>query len=446
MRVIVIGAGKAGYELALRLSEENHDVVVIDKNTESLQEIANLDVMTVEGNGASPEILELAQVSNAQVVVAVTEIDEVNMIACMTAKQYGVPTCIARLRNPDYTSANPRGLSMQRLGIDLIIEPEQLAALEIARLIKTPLASDVDYFADGRVTMIGLQVDADAKIVGQSLAQCRLKNSLIVAVERNEEFIIPKGDYVVQAHDRLFVVGRTGKFQQIRALVGKPAHQIRAIAVVGAGRIGLNTVRLLSPRRNNISITLFEKDPVQADRAARLFPHILVIQGDASRMDVLCEEGSRQFDALVAVSGEDHVNLLTTMIAKELGIREVIAQISREDYAPLATKAGADAVVIPRLLTVSSVLRIVRESEIISISLLKGGAETLEFNAPAGCPLIGVPLKEADFPSKALLGAIIHRNEVIIPRGDSVIRKGDRVIVFALPEAIDELTWLFRQK
>jgi trk system potassium uptake protein TrkA len=445
VKIIVIGAGKVGFEIALRLSQVKHDIVVVDKDAASLQEVAaHLDVMTITGNGASPFILEQAGINNAQIVIAVTEIDEVNMIACMTAKQYGVPTCVARIRNPEYTSNNPRGLSLQKLGIDLIIDPERLAALEISRLLKTPLASDVEYFADGQVSMIGLEVDAAAKIVGRKLAECHLRECLLVAIEREDGFIIPRGDTMVRAHDRIYVIGKTGHFHAIRDLVGKPDQQIRHVAIVGAGRIGRNVVHLLATKHSGLSLTLFEKDLARADAAARQFPHILVIKGDATKIDVLREEGGMEFDALVAVSGEDHVNLLATMLAKELGIREVIAKISREDYAPLAGKAGADAVVVPRLLTISSVLHLVRQSQIVSIALLGGGAETMEFIVSSGCPLIGKPLKAIDFPRRAIIGAILHDGEVIIARGDSVIHPQDRVIVFALPEAVSDVTAIFR--
>lgn len=446
LTIIVVGAGKVGFEIALRLSQEGHDIVVVDKDEGALQEVAGrLDVMTISGNGASTATLEQANVSRAQIVVAVTDIDEVNMVACMAAKQYGVPTCVARIRNPDYTTDHPRGLPLQSLGVDLIIDPERLAAQEIGRLLDAPLASDLEYFADGQVVMMGLRIDAESQIAGRTLADCALPDCLIVAVDRGDKLEIPRGNTVVEAGNRVFVVGRTADFQEIRALLGTPAHEIRNVAIVGGSRIGQQLVDLIHPRkRTGVSLALFEKNPVTAQELAKRFPHLLVIEGDATKIDILRDEGGASFDALVAVTGEDHTNLLATMLAKELGVSEVISKISREDYAPLASRAGADAVVVPRLLTVSSVLRLVRKSEIVSMSLLKGGAETLEFSVSATCRMADHRLREVSFPTRALVGAIFRAGDVIIPNGASRVVSGDRVVVFAMSDAVDEVATFFQ--
>lgn len=446
MKIIVIGAGKVGFEIALRLSDEGHDTVVVDKDAASLHEIGDrLDVMTILGNGASPAVLEQAGVREADIVVAVTESDEVNMIACMTAKRFGVSTCVARIRNPEYTSNSPNGLSHQALGIDLVIDPERLAAMEIARLLKIPMASDVEYFAHGKVCMVGLKVEAGSPLAGNRLAAFDMPHCLIVALFRGDQLVIPRGDTLVQAGDRVLIMGRTANLHEMRALVGQATREIQSVAIIGAGRVGRHLVELIAPKKRSApSVTLFEKDTKRAHEVARAFSQILVITGDATKIDVLRDEGIRAFDALVAVSGEDHTNLLATMLAKQLEVPVVITRISREDYGPLASKAGADAVVVPRLVTASSVLRLVRQSEIVSITLLQGGAETLEFLATEGCQITGRALRDINFPRGALIGAIFHQGDVIIPNGDSRIYAGDRAVVLAKPSAVEEVAAFFR--
>ncbi len=445
MKIIVIGAGDVGFEIAWRLSREKHDIVVIDSDAEALREVGErLDVMTLCGNGASTAILEEAGADQAGMLIAVTDIDEVNMIACMTGKQYGVPFCVARIRNPEYTANTPHSLSLQRLGIDLVINPESLAAQEIMRLLSVPGATDIDYFADGRVFMLGIRVDTGSPIVGRELAECSLPDCLLVALDRGHEIEIPRGGTVVNAEDRVFVVGRTSDFHEIRSFIAPSAQTIKTVGIVGGSRIGQQLAHMLSSKKSGRSVVLFEENPVIADRLAQELPQVLIINGDATKIDVLRDEGVSAFDALVAVAVEDHVNLLATMLSKELGVSEVIAKQSREDYVPLAVRAGADAVVVPRLLMVGTVLRLVRGSGIISMALLQSGAETLEFSVTENCRIAGRKLREVDFPKKALVGAIVRSGRVIIPGGESFVETGDRVIVFAAADAVDDVASLFQ--
>lgn len=446
MRIVIVGAGKVGFEIAHRLSREEHDVVVVDKDPDALKEVAEyLDVMTVPGNGASPALLNEIDIESTDVMIAVTEIDEVNMIACMAAKQCGVDVCVARIRNPEYAAAKPRTFSLRDLGIDIVIDPERLAALEIARLLESPTATEVDTFANGQILMSGYIVEPTAPIVGQSLAEVELPNLLIVALIRSDQVIIPKGDDRICAGDQLFVIGRTGHLGAMRPLLGREEIRIQKVAIIGSGRIGAKLAATLTPTGStNRRVTLIEKDAYTARQAAEALPHVLVVQGDGTKIDVLREEGIAECDALVAVAGEDHTNLLSTMLAKELGVGEVITEISREDYAPLARKAGADAVVVPRLLTVGSVLRLVRRREVVSLTILhQGGAEVLEFLAVEGAAIVGKPLRAVRFPAGAIVGAVQHGGKATIAHGNTIIRPGDHVIVFTLPEAAPQVEALF---
>lgn len=447
MRIVVVGAGKVGFEIAARLAAEGHDVIVVDKEADALAEVeAHLDVMTYVGNGASPLLLQSIGIEQADLLIAVTEIDEVNMIACMTAKAYGVRTCVARIRNPEYATGGPRAFSLTALGIDLVIDPERLAALEIMRLLETPSATEVELFAEGQVVMAGYMVEPEAPIVGRSLAEIRLADLLIAALIRDDEVIIPQGADRPEAGDQMIVIGCTGKFAPLRKLLGTVERVIRSVVIVGAGRIGVKLAATLRPRRKSgVHVMLVEKDPSRAREVAEALPNVLVVEGDGTKIDVLREEGIGSYDALVAATGEDHTNLLATMLGKELGVGEVVTAISREDYVPLARKAGADAVVVPRLLTVAGLLKLVRPAKhLISLTLLhEGGAEILEFLATSDSPAVGRPLRDLPFPRGAIVAAVLHNGKPAVAHGDTVIRPGDRVILFTLPEATEEVEALF---
>lgn len=451
MQVLVVGAGKVGFEIADRLAAEGHDIVVIDKNPLQLQEVAaHLDVMTIVGNGANPAVLEQANVQDCDLMIAVTEIDEVNMIACMAAKQYGVDTCVARIRNPEYTADHRRSLPLSRLGVDLAIDPERLAAEEITRLIRIPLTTEVESFAGGRISIIGLKVDPDAPIIGKPLSETRLPHLLIAALIRDDDVIIPKGSDSIQAADQIFVIGRTESFHAARPLLFGPSLRIRRVAILGAGRIGVSLAQSLSAKgKHRLDVIVIERDAEQASQAAQSLPHALVIHGDGTKIDVLREEGIDEVDAFVAVSGEDHTNLLSTMLAKQLGVKEVITEISRADYVPLAQKAGADAVVVPRLLAASAILRFVRPSQVLSMMMLEEGrVEALVMEPTPDAPVVDRPLREIRFPDGAIVGAILHSAghaaaEPEIARGDTIIRAGDQVVVFSLPEVVGKVNRFF---
>lgn len=447
MRIVVVGAGKVGFEIASRLAGGGHDVIVIDKEPEALEAVeSHLDVMTYVGNGASPMVLQKIGIADADLLIAVTEIDEVNMIACMTAKAYGARTCVARIRNPEYAASGPRAFSLASLGIDLVIDPERLAALEIMRLLETPSATEVELFADGQVVMAGYMVEPGCALAGRKLADIRLSDLLIAALIRGDEVIIPQGTDYIEAGDQMIVIGRTGSFAPLRKLLGTVDKTIRSVAIVGASRIGLKLAAALRPNRTTeVQVMLIEKSLERAREIAEALPDVLVVEGDGTKIDVLREEGVDDYDALVAVTGEDHTNLLTTMLGKELGVREVITAISREDYVPLARKAGADAVVVPRLLTVAGLLKLVHPAkELLSLTLLhEGSAEILEFLASPDSEAVGRPLWELPFPRGALVAAVLHEGRPLIAHGGTVIRPGDRVILFTLPEAAAEVEALF---
>jgi len=442
MKAIVIGAGKVGYHIARKLAQESHDVVLVDAREEALLPAQEtLDVLTMVGNGASPKTLEQAGVADADMVIAVTTHDESNMIACLTAKYYGVPTTVARVRNPDYTLPS-KALVHGLLGIDLIIHPERLAAAEIVKLLKTPTAGEVGFYADGRVQLLGIRCNTPGAVcLNKPLHRLGLKHSLVVAVEREGELLVPDGNTQLQLGDYFYVIGRSGDFERSTFLAGRIPSEIKSVTIVGGGETGLRICEILSTyQHEGLAVKMFEQDTDRAQYLAERLENVLVINGDGTDVDLLKSEQIGECDALVAATGQEETNLLVAMVAKNLGVKEIVVELGREEYSSLADTIGVHATVIPRLLTASTILRLLQKDRLVDLAFLKQGkAEVMEVVVADDAPVLGKPLREAGLPSKALIGTIIRGDEIIIPHGSSEIRPKDRVIAFCHADSSAQL-------
>ena len=443
VHAIIIGAGKVGFSIAQMLSYEGHDVVVIEKDEERFLYIQEtLDVQTILGSGSSPVILEEAGVTNSDLVVAVTETDELNIVSCLMAKQYGVPKTVARVRDPDYVETSHKSPQFS-LGIDLIINPEQVTAKEIIKLMEVPEALNVEYFADGQIQLLELKLTESAVVVGKRLKDLDLAgNALIVAISRSGKMIIPRGDNHLQVNDIVFIVARTEQMVDVEKLLGKSRAAIEKVMILGGGRIGYYLARLLEEKKKEVKI--IEKDREKCRVISGKLNHSLVLNGDGTDIDLLQEEGAGEVDLFVAVTGDDKLNLLVSLIAKHLGVENTITVIRRSDYIPLVEKVGIDTVVSPRSLTTSTILKLILPQEVVSVSFLGGAdAETLELIVPERCRANYKKLKELKFPKGAILGSIMRDNTAIVPVGDDVIMPGDKVMVFTLPEAVSRVNEFF---
>jgi trk system potassium uptake protein TrkA len=445
VKAIVIGAGKVGYHIAEQLARESNDVVLIDTSEQALAPAREaLDVLPVLGNGASPSVLEEAGVSEADLVVAVTTHDEVNIIACLTAKYYGVPTTVARVRNPDYTLP-AKALVHGQIGIDLIIHPERLAALETVKLLKTPTAGEVGFYADGRIQLLGIRITAsNSSIVDKplwQLGQLGLRNFLVVAIVRDESLMIPGGSSEIKLGDYIYVIGRTGEFEGSVFLSGRIPNEIKTVTIVGGGETGLRICEILSDHHEEgLSIKLIERNHEKAVWLAERLPRVLVINGDGARLDVLQSERVQESDALIAATGSEEVNLLVAMLGKRLGVKEIIVLLGRQEYAALADTIGVQATVVPRILTAGTILKLLRKEKLVDLSFLKQGqAEVMEVVVSHDAPVAGKELRNAGLPRNSLIGTIIRGAEVIIPHGYSEIRPQDRVVVFAEDDAVPKV-------
>jgi trk system potassium uptake protein TrkA len=448
VRAIIIGAGKIGYSIAQILSQENQDVIVIEKNDERRKIIQDqLDVQTVQGSGSSQKILEEAGIKQAGMVVAVTELDELNIVACLTAKQYGVKKTVARVRNPDYVGGEQAANSF--LGIDLVINPERVTAQQIAKLIEVPEAINVEYFAEGKVQLLELKVAENFYIANKALKQLNIQYPfVIVAILRNGQMLIPRGEDVILANDLIFVMAKTDDMEKIEELIGTKRAVIENIVILGGGRVGYYLAKRLEETSNRIkSVKIVEKDLMKCQEIANNLTNTLILHGDGTDTEFLKDEQIGQADLFVAVTSDDKANLLVSLIAKHLGVKKTICQVRRSDFAPLVEQVGIDIAVTPRELAAAAILKFIRRGKIVSITLLSGDkAEIIEMIVPDNCSNVNIPLKNLKFPKGAILGAILRKGQAIIPTGEEQIGVGDQVIVFALPQAIKAVEQFFDKK
>jgi len=446
MKTIVIGAGEVGYHIAERLSREGHDVVVVEQEPAVRGRVQDqLDVMTVEGNGASPRVLEEAGVREADMLIAVADIDEVNVAACLLAKEYGVATRIARVRDPDLSESSflERG---RRLGIDLLINPNIVVAEEILDLVKTPAAAEVGKFADGKVLMLGLRLPAGAPLCGRPLKSLQAFHAatpfLIVAVLRDGGLVLPGGETVLREGDRVYLVSKRESVNAILELLGEQESIVERVMVIGGGRMGLRVAQLLEAEQ--FKVKLVEQRQGRCEELSQILKETLVLRGDGTDAGLLAEEGIGEMDAVVTVTDDEATNILAALLAKEQGVRKVMALIKRPQLLHLLPHLGIDAAISPRTLTANVILKYVRRGRVLSIfELPECEAETLEMAVTAGSPVAGKAIRSAGLPSGAIIGALVHGGEILIPHGGTPLRPDDRAVIFAVPSVLPDLERLF---
>lgn len=445
MKIVIVGAGKLGFDLARVLSQEDHDIIVIDKDPEAIGPINdNFDVMTVVGNGASVKILEEIQAKTADILLAVTDNDELNIIACMLAKQLGVRTTAARVRNPDYSPTLPSVLAYTNFGIDLIINPEYLAAQEIFRLVEVPTATGIEYFAGGKLSMIGIKVAEEMDIVGKKIVELNLEKYTVVAVIRKEQVIIPNGNTQLLQNDKIFVLGKTAGFHNLNGLMKLKKPKFKQIVIAGGGLITQYLIYLLRTKKNLPDIKIIEPSVDKCRYLSSDLEGCQIICADATKMEILEDENLGETDIFISLTGSDNSNLVACMLAKKREVNEVICEVSREDYISLAESIGVTATITPRLLTVSTVLKLMRKKNVISVNLLNTGeAEMLELEAEPDSPITQSYLRNLKMPPGVVIGSITQKGNILVPRGDTQIQPGDRAIVFALRVVAPKVEQLF---
>jgi trk system potassium uptake protein TrkA len=442
MKVIVIGAGEVGYQVTKFLVAEGIDVVVIDRDPAKIQRISEeMDVATVAADGVSPVGLAEAGAETADMILAVTDSDESNMIACMIAKaMFPVPRKIARIRNPEYFR-NEKLLGPDNLDINPAISPEIEVANAIIRLIEIPFATDVEDFEGGLIKIIGFRIPPGSHLTGRKLKTLREldlpKTFLISIIERDGTAIIPTGDDSVRPGDVIYMPVKKWEVGDALAFLGTPAKPARRIMIAGGGRVGFHIAAALEGKAD---VKLIERDLARCQLISGTLKRTVVLHGDGSDESLLVEENIADMDAFVAVSNNEELNIMSSLLAKRLGVRTTITIVNRTDYLPLARGLGLNTVLSPRIITASSILKYVRRGEIISLtSVAEGKAEVLEARIAAGSNLIGKRLMDASLPKFTLVGSIIRGDKIIIPTGEDVIMEDDKLIFFTLRESIKKL-------
>ncbi|MBO8138456.1 MAG: Trk system potassium transporter TrkA [Desulfotomaculum sp.] len=432
MKVCIIGAGKVGLEIAKRVIEDNHDVVLIDRNGEKLEAIQEkLDVLTLKGNGGTSQVINDPVVTESDMLVAVTSSDEVNIIACMKAKKKGVPQTVARVRDPDY--AYDLLATKSEWGIDLLINPEYAAATEIAQQLTLFLPTHTELFADGKVLMAEIDVnDVKINITNKKLSELDFpKSTRVVAISRKGEMLIPSGNDFLLPGDRIYVLGNLKSISQLCYRLKGKKRRVQNVMILGGGRIGYYLASKLDSM--GIKVKLVERDGEKCEELAERLPNVLVLKADGTDIDFLQDEGVKDTDAFVAVTGFDEENLLISLMAKQMGARQVVAKVSRPSYAAMVERLGVDHAVSPRLITVSEILRFIRGGKLLNMFVLPNGqAEVVELIVQKDSRLVNKSLQGAGLPKGVIVGAILRNNKAIIPEGKEVINEGDRLVVFSL--------------
>ena len=440
MKVIIIGAGKVGYSLAESLTNENKDITIIDKYEQPLEKVEDhLDVMCIKGNGVSANILLEAGVSKADLLIAVTGSDEVNMVCCLTAKKLGVGKTIARVRDPEY--AYELSLIKDQLGLDFVINPEYTAAEEIANTLGFSSAINVERFASGRVRVVELKVSSNMGLIGKKIKEADKHSSssvLIGVIVRGEEVIVPHGDEVVRENDIIYVIGKLSSIYKFCRLYGKYPDKIRNVMIVGGGRITYYLYKLLKDMGMHVKIIEIDKE--RCLELSDKLPDALIVNSDGTEEDILLSENIKQMDAFLAATGMDEHNLMCSLIAKRIGVKKIITKISRTSYINIARDMGLDSIIIPKLITTNQILKYTRGTSLQSLwKIIEGKVEMLEFVVDANSILIDQPLRKLNISDNTVIATIVRKKEVVIPHGNDIIRKGDRIIVITMEQNIATL-------
>jgi trk system potassium uptake protein TrkA len=448
MKIIIVGAGEVGFHIAQKLSEESLDVFLIDKDPEKVRRLTeNLDVQAILGSGTSPDTLRESGIEDAEMLVAATDSDEVNLIACLLARHLNPYIVkLARVRNPEYLKEKDL-FGQDLLSVDQIINPESEMVETITDLMMVPGASDVINFVDGRVKLIGVTVKPDSPFVGRRLLSFKGMEGrvLVGAIVRGEQVIIPHGEDTLEANDMAYVVVRAEELPDVFRKLGIKDEGLRRVIIVGAGETGTALATFFD--KTKINVKIIEKDNQRCTSLAQTLERVIVINGDGSDKTLLQEENIGDCDFMVAVTGDEDSNVLMSILAKGLGAKKTITRISKLSYVPLVSALGIDTVVSPRLSAIRAILQHIRKGKIISVAPLKGEhAEAIEAEALESSDLVNLPLSKVKFPKGSLVGAIVRNDEIIIPLGDNVIKPKDRLIIFTLRKEVPKLEKLLTVK
>lgn len=446
MKIVVIGEGKVGSTIVEHISKENHRVTIVDNDPKVVEQMINkYDVMGICGYGASYETQKEAGVDKADIVIATTSSDEINILSCVVAKSLGAKSTIARVRNYEYSAQID--LMRENLGIDMIINPELEAANEIKNIINFPEALKVDTFGNEKLDLVELYIDENNLLVGEALSSLFSKYHvllLVCAVQRGDEVFIPSGNFTLQAKDRIHIVASRANIRLFLEKVGFIERKIRDVLIVGGGKISLYLASSLI--KNKYRVKIIEKDYNKCLELSELLPKATIIYGDGAEQSLLLEEGIRDIDAIVSLTGSDEENIIISMFAHKQNAHKVIAKVNKSSLVGILESVGVASVISPKDITSSRIVSYVRATNNRRgnnverlYKLVNNKIEAVEFIANKNSRLTNAPLKDLKLKENILIAALIRNGEVIIPGGNTTIQVGDSVIVICKDYTLYEL-------
>ena len=445
MRIVIAGAGEVGTHLAKMLTAHKHDIVVIDTDEDRLNNInSHYDILTIQGSCTSFEKLKDANIKKADLFIAVTHTEEVNITAAILGKKLGAKKSIARINNHEYTlpANKTHFISM---GIDALICPQKLAAREIVNLLQQTGTTEIFDFSGGKLSLFVIKLEKDAPIINKTLQEASQMASHFdyraVAITREGKTIIPRGDDVFKDHDLVYVITNQSGISDLMQYSGKKKIAVKNIMIMGGSRIGIQTAKELE---NHFNIKLVEISRRRCEYIAGLLTNTLIINGDGRDIELLEEEGLRKMDAFIAATDNSETNILSCLHAKRMGVKKTIAEVENIDYIDLADNIGIDTIINKKIISASHISRFTMNAEVSNIVCLTGAdAEVLEFVVQEGAKITKASLKSINFPKDAIIGGVIRGNSNFIATGDTEIKSQDKVVIFALPTAIHKVEKYF---
>lgn len=446
MKILIIGAGKVGLAIARQLNDEGHDISVVDSSAAKVAQVSDMyDVIALEGSGTDFAALREAGVADCDLAIAATGSDEVNMVASTAASHMGAKHVAARMKNPAYS--RERNFLREAFGMSAVFNPDMGAAREIARILQFPTAARVETFARGRAELVEYRIPAGSELDGLALKDLVRRfraRVLVCAVERNGQVSIPKGDFVLRCGDRLNISGARREMRRFFTAVGAYKKPVRSAMLLGGSRISIYLAENLLDA--GIHVTIIERNRERCEQLFDLLPEANIICGDGSKQEVLQEEGIREADAFVALTGFDEDNIIISMYAQDCGVGKVVTKVSDDHFVPMLQRSGLDCFICPKTLAGSEIVRYARaiqNAEGSSVETLyrlnDDKVEALEFVVGASSRCVNRPLKDMKLRGDVLIAAVIHENECIIPNGDTVIYPGDRAVVVTTGAGLRDL-------
>jgi trk system potassium uptake protein TrkA len=446
MKVIIAGAGEVGFHLARLLANEEHDIVLIDADEEKLKyAVDHLDVATVRGKSASYTVLKNANVHEADLLISVTSSEENNLLTAIVGKNLGAAKTIARVSDISLLTEEVK-TDMHQLGIDEIISPESLAAKEIRRLLKEAAITDVYDFERGQLSLIGINIDEHDPLNNQTLSQTEHLNPnrdfITVAILRNNQTIIPRGETRFMPNDHVYYIATPSGIERVLRLTRKKRTKIKNIMILGGSKVGFHAAKSLSDKFN---VKLIELNREKSHHLAEQLKEAMVITGDGRDVELLEEAGIENMDAFIAVTGNSETNIISSLVAKNHGVKKSISLVENMDYIHLSQNIGVDTMINKKLIAANFIFRYIREGNVITITSIHGvDAEILEFVVKKDTRITTAPLKDLKFPKSAIIGGVIRNGRSYITLGDFTFRPKDRVVVLSKPECIHQVEDFFK--